>query len=572
MSSEREATTDRTDRMDALRLRFRWVPVVLATVGVFTLACAPLVAAMPSSRVGHITHASTSAPGGSAAHTAVHTAAAESPRSDSHSSHEMPTPGPLPPAIPDVESGAFVTGQPFKDPPKIKSRNGELRVTLTANSLPVRISGKLVNARVYGAKAYGKVFEPSYVPPTLVVDPGDTVTLTLVNNLPEPTNIHTHGWFVSPMGNQDNIYVTVPEGKTVTYQYLVPKNFAPGSYWYHPHQHGLVEEQVFGGLAGFIHVRGLKRMMPDELRGATEHYIMLKDMQLNKGNSIINTNIDSAKPTNRFVNGLMVPDMTMQPGETQVWHIGNMSADIWYTLAAAGMTFSVLAEDGNPVKEPWTASELEIAPGKRFDVVVRAPKSGSTVLQTVEMNTGPAGDTYPTVDLMTINLSGPKQPAIPIPDEFRPDGVKYWKDLLTVEPAMKRTFVLTEDKNGFYINGKEWAPHAIAATPLKGTVEEWTFINETKEAHPIHIHVNDMQVISINGEIQDTDWVDTQKVPSITKDGSGAKAPGVVVVRMDFRRYVGAYVFHCHILNHEDNGMMANVAVTTKPSLPKDTT
>lgn len=568
MDKQGQPVPDDDAHLGTLRVRYRGVPVVLSAAAVLILAGASLVSAMPSSSAEHVSHRSGEGPSGSASHTSVHTVGTGQQRSDSHGGHTMPTPGPLPPAIPNSESGDFVEGSPFQDPPKIASRKGQLKVTLTANSIPVRISGKLVNARVYGAKAYGKTYAPSYVPPTLIVDPGDTVTITLVNNLPEPTNIHTHGWFVSPMGNQDNIYVTVPEGKTVTYQYLVPKSFAPGSYWYHPHEHGLVEEQVFGGLAGFIHVRGMNRLLPEDLRQVKKHYIMLKDMQLNKGNSIINTNIDSAKPTNRFVNGLKLPTMTMKPGETQIWHIANMSADIWYTLAASGMSFSVLAEDGNPVGTPWTVSELEIAPGKRFDVVVRAPQSGGTTLQTVQMSTGPAGDTYPTVDLMTIALSGPAQPAIALPETVRPDDAKYWVDLNTKEPAQQRTFVLTEDKNGFYINGKEWRPHAIAATPLKGTVEEWTFINETREDHPIHIHVNDMQVISINGEAQDADWVDTQKIPAVTKDASGNKVPGTVVVRMDFRRYPGVYVFHCHILNHEDNGMMANVSVTTKPSLP----
>ena len=478
-------------------------------------------------------------------------------------------PGPLPPAISAAKSGDFKTGQPFSDPPKILSRNGELKVTLTAFSMPVRISGKLVNARVYGASAYGKSYAPSFAPPTLVTNPGDTVIFTLVNKLPEPTNVHTHGWFVSPMGNSDDIYASLPSGSTLTYQYLLPKDLAPGTYWYHPHEHGLVEEQVFGGLAGFLYVKGLKEMLPDKLADAKEHFIMLKDMQLNKGNSIINTNIDSNKPTNRFVNGLMKPVMQMKPGETQMWHIGNMSADIWYTLAAAGMQFHVIAEDGNPVDTPWTVSDLLIAPGKRFDVIVRAPKSGSVELKTMKMSTGPAGDTYPTVGLATIELAGQQQKAIPLPKTVRPANAPYWIDLLSKPVAKERTFVLTEDKNGFYINGKSWSENFIDATPLKGTVEQWTYINETGEDHPIHIHVNDMQVVTINGVAQSTNWVDTQKVPAMTKDASGAKQPGRVVVRMDFRKYVGTYVFHCHILAHEDNGMMGNVTVTTPPSTPQ---
>jgi len=107
----------------------------------------------------------------------------------------------------------------------------------------------------------------------------------------------------------------------------------------------------------------------------------------------------------------------------------------------------------------------------------------------------------------------------------------------------------------------------VDATPVIGTVEEWVFRNATQEMHPIHIHVNDAQIMSVNGVAQTArSWVDTFPIPYAGTANGGTSRPGEVVVRIKFRQFVGPYVFHCHILAHEDQGMMTIINVTSPNS------
>lgn len=469
-----------------------------------------------------------------------------------------------PAAISAADSGAIQTGRPFVNPPIIGSRGGRLELKLVPRWSAVNISGKRVNARVFGMSAHGRHYPPAFMPPTLALNPGDNLKITLVNKLGEPTNLHTHGFFISPMGNSDNIFVDLSRGKTFLYNYDLPGDLSSGSYWLHPHYHPLVEEQVFGGLSGFIYVRGLEELLPLDLRGISQQFLGLKDFQVNQDNTIPSRNINSDAPTNRTINGLVQPVMTMRPGETQLWHIGNIGADIWYDLEMPGLTFTVIAEDANPVDLAWTASTLLMPPAKRYDVLVQAKAAGTYQLITREMNTGPDGDTYPRTLMATLRVKGPSQPPATIPTHIKP-----MDDLSKYHVSRRRVFELSENTttDQFFINQKEFNPNQVDATPVTGTVEEWVFRNTSLELHPIHLHVNDAQVMSVNGVPQQAhSWVDTIPIPFATPDATGALVPGDVVMRFKFRHFVGPYVFHCHILAHEDNGMMSIINVTSPDS------
>ena len=483
-----------------------------------------------------------------------------------HSMHGMSNAqrAPAPAAIPAADSGAFITGRVFANPPIISSSAGTLEISLTAKAAPVTISGKRVNARVYGVSANGKSYPPAFMPPTLVVNPGDNLKVNLVNELGEPTNLHQHGFFVSPSGNADNIFVDLSSGKSFFYNYQLPSDIATGSYWYHPHYHPLVEEQVFGGLSGFIYVRGIENKLPPQLQGITQQFVGLKDFQLDANNSIPAANIDSGAPTNRTINGQIQPVMRMRPGETQLWHIGNLGADIWYNLELAGFTFMVIAEDANPVDQTWSTKTLMMPPAKRFDVLVQAPAAGSFQLITRNMNTGPDGDHYPATLLATVKVQGAAMAPAGLPAHIEP-----FDDLSKAVIARKRIFDLSENPttNQFYINQREFNANQVDATPVTGTVEEWVFKNSSRELHPIHMHVNDAHVVSINGVMQARKSLqDTIPIPYATYDDKGNLIPGEVVMRIRFREFVGPYVYHCHILAHEDNGMMTIVNVTSPDS------
>lgn len=358
------------------------------------------------------------------------------------------------------------------------------------------------------------------------------------------TNLHTHGLHVSPSGNSDNVFIHVHPGQTFNYAYQFPSTLKPGTYWYHPHAHPLTAPQVGGGLSGILIVDGLTQYLPPELRHITEHVIALKDFQID-GDAVKTEDLHIGAPTNRTVNGQINPTIRIRPGETQLWRLANISANIYYNVRLRGQKFQVVGHDGFPADRIWAADSLLLAAGTRFDVLVQGGPSGSAQLETLPYNTGPAGNQFPQATLATLVSEGsPMHPAA-LPTTFAPP-----QDLGTATIAARRTIILSENAAGneFYINGKQFDPNRIDIQSKLGTVEEWTIRNDSDEEHSFHVHTNHFQLMSTNGQPHDAhDLQDVANVP----------AKGQIVIRMQFTNYTGKTVLHCHILNHEDGGMMA---------------
>lgn len=382
----------------------------------------------------------------------------------------------------------YKTGLPFTEPKEFTSQNGVTTAELLSKEAQVDISG---------ASIRGTVYNGAFVGPTLRVAPGETLRVTLQNELEQHTNIHYHGMHVSPSGNSDNIFLMVLPGQTFDYELQIPADHDPGTFWYHSHMHHDSESQVFGGLSGVLIVEGLEQLLPEAYRSITQHVFALKDLQVKDG-SIIADNINSDAPSVRTVNGLVDPTLDMRPGETQLWRLANISADIFYDLAFAAQPFIVIAEDGSPVEKPWTAMDLILPPGKRFDVIVTAPATaGSYTLQTLAYDQG--GDMYPGDNLVEVNVAGDAVAALPpLTEGLVPDDGLTAPDAVV---AQTRSFTFSEDDsaNTFFINGQQYDENRVDAAPKLGTIEEWTLTNATSEQHPFHIHINDFKVLSING-------------------------------------------------------------------------
>jgi suppressor of ftsI len=429
---------------------------------------------------------------------------------------------------------------PFREPRQLVSKNGVLTVRLVVAMRTVNLAGQRLRALTY---------DGDYMPPTIRLRPGDRLDLSLVNRLPETTNLHMHGWHVSPMGNSDNIYLHTHPGETYRYSYRLAKDFAPGTYWYHSHVHPRSEPQVFAGLSGAIIVDGLERYLPDNLRHLTQRLIGLKDFQVHNG-AIPTANIDSGKPTTRTVNGLVNPAIPIRPGETQLWRLANIGADIIYKVHLPGTRFHVIAQDANPVRTVWSADTIVMPPGTRFDVLIQGPAAGRHQLETLPFSTGSGGDMYPRTTLATLVSTGSRMPPATLPTRFAP-----FDDLGKDKVDRRRTVTLSDNDalNQFYIDNKLFDPNRIDIRARLNTTEEWTLRNVADEMHTFHAHVNDIQVMSVNGKPYDArSWQDTVQVQP---------KGGEVVIRMRFRDFLGKYPFHCHILNHEDHGMMANIEV-----------
>jgi suppressor of ftsI len=432
-----------------------------------------------------------------------------------------------------------IAGQPVSEPLEIESQGGVLRARLVARERRITLNGRRV---------LGTFYNGGYVGPTLVVSPGDTIRLTLVNRLDEMTNLHYHGMFVSPRRRSDNIFRMVDPGETAHYIVDIPTDHDPGLYWYHPHMHGLVEPQIFGGMSGLIVVRGLNERLPAGLQGVTRRVLALKDYQVH-GGAIPQVNIDSGAPTIRTVNGQIRPTLTIAPGETQLWRIGNIGADIWYDVKVPGHRLVVVGHDGAPVWDVYSARHLVMPPGQRYEVLVTGTSRGATPVITRAFNQGPAGDQYPKRKLATLITKGPSQPTVAPPTSMAPD-----RSLRGEHVDRVRHFVFSEEpvQNQFFINGKQFDPHVNDVLPRKRTIEKWVIRNVTGELHPFHIHVNNFQVVKVN--VERVALHGPQDVIMLPMGGK-------VTMLTEFKRFTGRYVFHCHIVAHEDNGMMATVKV-----------
>jgi FtsP/CotA-like multicopper oxidase with cupredoxin domain len=444
-------------------------------------------------------------------------------------------------SVPRVPT-TFATRQhrPYSPPPVIRSVNGVLETTFTVRPKTFRVAGRPVR---------GLTYQGGFMGPTLRVRPGDTVRIHLRNELGEPTNLHSHGMYVSPIGISDNVLRTMKAHSNNDFVLKLPRIVDPGTYWYHTHLHGLTEEQVFAGLSGVLIVEGLQHRLPASLRQVPDRLLALKDLQVQRG-AIVRHDIDSDAPTTRTVNGQVDPVLRVRTNRTELLRLANIGADIWYRLRLDGARFHVVAEDANPVARVWTAGRLVLPPGKRYDVLVRWPQTGTFALRTLRYSTGPDGDSYPARRLATFVVHGPRVASVAWPTSLAPVS-----PLAADHVDRTRHLVFSENTrtNQFFINGTQFDAQHVNYVAKLGTTEEWVIRNTAREQHPFHIHVNDFEVMSVNGRpYHARGEQDVVPLPS----------RGVVRIRMHFKHFVGATVFHCHILAHEDAGMMGIIDIT----------
>jgi FtsP/CotA-like multicopper oxidase with cupredoxin domain len=275
-------------------------------------------------------------------------------------------------------------GMNFSKPKDVWSKDGILRTILVAAYHMGKIDGKPVTAMLYNGSLPG---------PTLHVYPGDRIELNLINNLNETTNLHFHGFHVSPANNSDNIFLEVAPSMTQHYIVDIPKDHLIGTDWYHSHLHELSYGQVAAGLSGLIIVEGLEKLLPKPLQIITTHTFAIRDFPFDQlfvtTNNIehdllplSNTDTGHERLT---VNGEVNPQINMTSGETQLWHLANIDPENWIYVRSpfTGQPFHVIAEDGYPVWQVWNNDTLNIPSGSRFDVLVTATGNGSIPFRSV---------------------------------------------------------------------------------------------------------------------------------------------------------------------------------------------
>ena len=434
----------------------------------------------------------------------------------------------------------------FPNPEFRYSRNGRLDVNMLAAPGKVRIDGKPVWTRSFNHQFPG---------PALMVCAGDRLRVNLKNRLKgQPTNFHTHGFHVSPRGHHDNVYVNLDPGKNFRYEYSIPRTNPAGAYWYHPHRHHFVDSQIFAGMSGAIIQEGGLDRLP-AFRDIPQRIMVLQNTQVKDG-KVVPVNKANAAKEQIFVNGSLFPTAKIRPGELQRWRILNNSADRMMVLKLEDQPFWVLAQDGATLRRPRVVRRMKLAPGQRREVLVRGAKHGRYVLEAAPFKQFP-GPVPKAQPFMFVQSQGePVAHRQPIPQRLG----GHFPDLRKEQPERYRKIVYSEEisktETDFFLNGQMFNPHNVLTMKLN-SLEQWKLVNTTNEWHTFHIHINDFQVIRIGGKPQP--YVNYQDNVMIPPNSS-------VVIRQRPTQFTGKFVFHCHVVFHEDHGMMMAVRVAKNPT------
>jgi FtsP/CotA-like multicopper oxidase with cupredoxin domain len=474
-------------------------------------------------------------------------------------------------------------------PKFLRSHDKVLKVTLTAIQGIVDVGApQLVDTYTYDGVVPGHTWE---------IHPGDTLMVDLVNKLPAlvnpphsedmnrphdwtTTNLHTHGLHVSPKGNADNVFLKVAPGETQSYEIPVPDDHPGGIFWYHPHKHGGVAQQVRGGMSGMIIVRGEIDHVK-EVRAAKEQIMVLQALELGADYKLLdpipNAGTDEAffprKQILYTVNGVLTPRITMYPGEVQRWRLLNTGQGKFMSLRLQDHKLHVLAWDGLNLAAPEAVELVMMSPGNRVEVLVKASQPGI-----YELVLTPGSSQVPDIpgmpdeivktppannqelqprSIATIEVVG-KGPEMGLPTSLP----AYNPTIRPIAKARDVAYTVQRKEGGshahefmsFGVDGFPFDPERAWYQMKLGTAERWRVINKLdpkldRHAHVFHIHVNPFKITEINGKkLEKPLWRDTFVLTVKTGDS--------FTFESNFDDFTGKFVEHCHILSHEDLGMM----------------
>lgn len=421
-----------------------------------------------------------------------------------------------------------------------------VEVTITAG--PVRLS------LVPGVETDAWAYNGSVPGPTLEVEEGDHVIVHFRNGLPEETTVHWHGLHL-PFADDGSPFHPIALGEEYTYSFTVPPGTA-GTYLYHPHPNHRTAWQMGMGLYGAVVIRDPE----DPLAHLPEKLLILSDNRFRADGSLHFADPGSkqgrldAKNGREgevlFVNDEVMPTVPIRSGEVQRWRVINASGARVYRLALAGHTFLHVGSDGGLFERAVEVEEVTLANTERVELLVRGTaEPGSTAtLQALPydryMPQFRPDDWEETRDVLTLQYTTePPVASASIPETLRP--------IPALDPAEATTTRVIRMSQG-RLNGEVMDMERVDESARLGATEIWEVRNLVGMDHPFHLHGFSFQVISRNGEPAIyRSWKDTVNVP---------KRESVrFAVRYD--DHPGKWMFHCHILNHEDDGMMGILEV-----------
>ncbi|NET76323.1 multicopper oxidase family protein [Okeania sp. SIO1F9] len=473
--------------------------------------------------------------------------------------------------------------------------------------------------------------------PTFKLQAGERVNIKLVNALPpnnadspstgcpgelnrprcfNSTNLHFHGFHVSPMsiapngdvvsgGKNDEVEISSDDvlyeldpsttGGSTEHPYCVylPQFHAPGTHWYHPHMHGSTAIQLIDGMAGALIIEDPPA---DQIDVDQDLLWIIQEIIGNDDEDVYRCVTTSQEFT---VNGQSQPTLTMQPQELHRWRFINATStprgfitlkfqkknsDGDYEDVTTGVYRIAVDGISHYGQAPELMSSMELSPANRADFLVQLEEGEYRVFKDTFADVrATTAETLAYINVTGTPVSSPKEIPDTIPGDF-PDYLQPF-DTPAPDPAKTISFDVAGSGCGgqtpetvipreFQVNGEVYDPEGPDETVQNvdiNTDEVWLLTNTTGAAHPFHIHVNPFQVIEINGQaVNNPIWWDTFYIPR-NRNGTD----GSIKIRHRFDNYPGKFVFHCHILIHEDLGMMQNVNVKgtgIPPCEPSDTT
>lgn len=524
-------------------------------------------------------------------------------------------------------------GSVVQPPPDLFSENGVLDVTFSYYTT-VDFAGRTLFCFTTPNGLEG---------PTLHVHPGDTINMSVTNQVPAPppgtaplavldsscpgsdatvtitaVNVHSHGMNTSPAcGGDQVIHTVINSGETFNYSFVIPQYEPPGLYWYHPHIHGLSEAAVQGGGTGVIIVEGISAFEPSVV-GLPERVLIVRDQptigfltESAPGGVVpgwdvslnyvpIPVSVTFSPPGDTAgtpVAATYTPAIIqMAPGQQEFWRVANSAADtvldIQLQYDGVPQTLWVVALDGVPTNSQDTASrgtpipmtDILLAPAGRAEFIVTGPTARvkNAEFMTLNVNTGPDGDNDPTRPLATIQQVQ-TEPPLPTMQPAQLPTNRLFAGLTSAPITATRQLYFSEvlsnpsnpaSPTNFFITVQGATPTLFDANnppsiiTTQGAVEQWTVSNQAQENHEFHIHQQHFMLQAVDGTPvppEQQQFYDTINIPfwDGATDANGNPIYPSVTLLMDFRgaETGGDFVYHCHILAHEDGGMMAIIRV-----------